>query len=269
MNTDEPEPTLVNQASAWSPEDYANNAAFVPALGGAALDLLAPQPAELILDLGCGDGVLTRKLIDAGARVIGLDASPEMVEAARSRGVDAFVADAQALDLTAQALRFGQFDAAFSNAALHWMLEPLAVATGVYAVLRPGGRFVGEMGGAGNVAALRQGLREVVIAAGYRLPDEDPQWYPTAEHFTNLYEAAGFADVRAELVERPTPMPNGLVPWVLTFRRGLLDMAGVPEGERLLIAQAVERRLAPKLQRPDGSWFADYIRLRFTMRKPS
>ena len=267
METDPALPTL-NQASAWSPEDYANNAAFVPALGGAALDLLAAQPGELIVDLGCGDGVLTARIVEAGARVIGLDASPDMVEAARRRGVDAFVADAQALDLTQQAFRFGQFDAAFSNAALHWMLEPLAVATGVFAVLRPGGRFVGEMGGAGNVAALRGALREVVKAAGYVLPDDDPQWYPSAEHFTNLYEAAGFVDVRAQLVERPTPMPRGIAPWVLTFRRGLLDMAGVPEEERLPIAQAVERRVADTLQRPDGSWFADYIRLRFTMRKP-
>jgi SAM-dependent methyltransferase len=192
-----------------------------------------------------------------------------MVEAARSRGVDAFVADAQALDLTQQAFRFGQFDAAFSNAALHWMLEPLAVATGVYAVLRPGGRFVGEMGGAGNLATLRQALREVVSAAGYRLPDEDPQWYASALDFVNLYEAAGFTEVRAELIERPTPMPHGIAPWVLTFRRGMLDMAGVPETDRLLIASAVERRVAPKLQRPDGSWFADYVRLRFSMRKPA
>jgi trans-aconitate methyltransferase len=258
----------LNQASRWSPTDYANNAAFVPALGGAAVDLLAPQPGELIVDLGCGDGVLTRKIMEAGARVIGLDASPEMVEAARARGVDAFVADAQALDLTAQAFRFGQFDGAFSNAALHWMLEPLAVATGVYAVLRPGGRFVGEMGGAGNLAAMRQALREVVTAAGYALPSADPQWYATALDFVHLYEAAGFTDVRAELIERPTPLPHGVVPWVLTFRRGMLQMAGVPEADHHLIAGAVERRLAPKLQRPDGSWFADYVRLRFSMRKP-
>ena len=268
MNTDEPEPTLVNQASRWSPTDYANNAAFVPALGGAALDLLAAQPGELIVDLGCGDGVLTRRIMEVGARVIGLDASPDMVEAARSRGIDAFVADAQALDLTQQAFRFGQFDAAFSNAALHWMLEPLAVATGVYAVLRPGGRFVGEMGGAGNLAAIRQALRDVLTAAGYALPDEDPQWYASALDFVSLYEAAGFTEVRAELIQRPTPLPNGIVPWVLTFRRGMLDMAGVPEAERSLVASAVERRLAPTLQRPDGSWFADYVRLRFSMRKP-
>ena len=93
----------VNSASRWSPGDYAANAAFVPALGAAALDLLAPQPGELILDVGCGDGTLTQKILASGARVIGLDASEEMVEAARAKGVDAFVADAQALGLEGQA----------------------------------------------------------------------------------------------------------------------------------------------------------------------
>ncbi|HEY0084399.1 MAG TPA: class I SAM-dependent methyltransferase, partial [Allosphingosinicella sp.] len=167
----------LNPSSRWSPSDYASNAAFVPALGSAALELLNPQPGEFVVDLGCGDGVLTKRIMDAGARVIGLDASQEMVEAARSRGVDAFVADAQALDLQGQAARFGQFDAAFSNAALHWMLDPDAVAAGVFGLLKPGGRFVGEMGGEGNIAALRAGIRAELTERGYAVPAEDPQWY--------------------------------------------------------------------------------------------
>lgn len=266
--TSEREPSLVNQASRWSPADYASNAAFVPALGGAALDLLAPKAGELILDLGCGDGVLTRRIMDAGARVIGLDASPEMVEAARARGVDAFVADAQALDLSEQAQRFGQFDAAFSNAALHWMLDQCAVATGLLPLLRPGGRFVGEMGGAGNLAALRRGIREVLSARGYAVPAEDPQWYPSVEEFTRLYESAGFLDVQATLIPRPTPLPNGVAAWVRTFRAGWLEVAGVPEAEREAVALAVETHLAPALRDAGGAWTADYVRLRFTMRKP-
>ena len=148
---------MANVTSRWSVADYAQNAAFVPALGPAALQLLAVQPGELILDLGCGDGALTAQIAEAGARVIGLDASEEMVEAARARGVDAFVADAEALGLDEQAARFGQFDAVFSNAALHWMLDPDAVASGIFAMLKPGGRFAGEMGGAGNLAAFAPG----------------------------------------------------------------------------------------------------------------
>ena len=251
-----------NAASKWSPKDYATNAAFVPALGAPVLALLDPRPGERILDLGCGDGVLTEKIVAAGAAVVGVDASADMIEAAKERGLDARVMDGQALTFDSA------FDAVFSNAALHWMLEPEAVARGVYRALRAGGRFVGEMGGEGNIATLRAGIRAELIERGYTLPADDPQFYASVEEFTRIYEAAGFADIDARIIPRETPLPNGVVSWVLTFRAGWLDVAGVPDGEREDLAHAVERRLAPKLRRSDGSWFADYVRLRFTMRKP-
>ena len=240
----------------------------MPALGGPALEMLDPQPGELILDIGCGDGALTAKIMASGARVIGLDASPDMVEAARARGVDAFVADAQALDLESQGARFGQFDAAFSNAALHWMLDPDAVASGIFSALKPGGRFVGEMGGTGNIATLRGGIREELSARGYELPADDPQWYPGIEEFVRLYACAGFTQIAAQLIARPTPLPSGVAGWVKTFRAGWLDVAQVPQEDRDGVAEAIEQRLQPSLQRPDGSWMADYVRLRFSMRKP-
>ena len=259
----------LNPSSRWSPSDYATNAAFVPALGAAALQLLAAQPGELILDLGCGDGVLTTQIIASGARVIGLDASEAMVEAARARGVDAFVADAEALGLADQHTRFGQFDAAFSNAALHWMLDPDAVASGVFSVLKPGGRFAGEMGGEGNIAALRAGIRSELEERGYPVPAEDPQWYPGCQEFVRLYACAGFTEIQARLIPRPTPLPGGVAAWVKTFRAGWLDVAMVPQWERDDVAAGVEARLRPALQQPDGTWVADYVRLRFTMRKPA
>ena len=259
---------MVNVTSRWSAADYARNAAFVPQLGEAALQLLAPQPGELILDIGCGDGVLTARVLEAGARVIGLDSSEEMVEAARGRGIDAFLADAETLELEKQVERFGRFDAVFSNAALHWMTDADAVATGIFAMLKEGGRFVGEMGGAGNLVLLRTGIREELAERGYPLPPEDPQWYPSVEEFTRLYTTAGFTDIHAMRIDRPTDLPAGIAGWVRTFRTGWLDVAMVPEWERDDIAAAVERRLAPDLRKPDGSYFADYVRLRFTMRKP-
>jgi SAM-dependent methyltransferase len=221
----------------------------------------------LILDIGCGDGTLTQQIAAAGAKAIGLDASPEMVEVARARGVDAFVADAQALDLEAQVSRFGRFDAAFSNAALHWMLDPAAVARGVFALLRPGGRFVGEMGGEGNVTILRRGIREELTERGYPVPPADPQWYASPAAFRHVYLDTGFEDIEANLIERPTPLPTGISGWVKTFRTGWMDVAGVAAEDREEIAQAVERRLAPELQNDDGSFYADYVRLRFTMTK--
>ena len=259
---------MVNAASRWSPADFAQNATFVPELGAAALQMLDVQPGELILDIGCGDGALTERIAAAGARVIGIDASPEMVEAARGRGVDAFVADAESLDLENQAGRFGQFDAAFSNAALHWMLDPDSVAGGVFSVLRDGGRFVGEMGGEGNLAVLRRGIRDELGERGYPVPEADPQWYPGVEEFVRLYGCAGFIQIQAHLIDRPTVLPTGIRGWVKTFRAGWLDVAEVPEAEHEAFAAAVEQRLAPELLKADGSYHADYVRLRFSMKKP-
>jgi trans-aconitate methyltransferase len=143
----------------WSAERYAETAHFVPALGAPVLELLAPSPGERILDLGCGDGVLTEKIVAAGATVIAVDAGPDMVAAARARGIDARVMDGQRLTFS------GEFDAVFSNAALHWMRDQEAVLSAVRRALEPGGRFVAEMGGHNNTAAII-----VALGRGPRAP---------------------------------------------------------------------------------------------------
>ncbi len=251
----------VNTTSRWDAADYAANAAFVPALGAPVVELLAPQRGERILDLGAGDGALTVKLVEAGATVVAVDASPDMVAAAQARGLDAHAVDGQRLT-------FGpEFDAVFSNAALHWMLDPAAVATGVFAALKPGGRFVGEMGGAGNITTLRAALHAELAARGYP-SGSDPQWYAAPDEFIAIYTAAGFTDVVARLIPRPTPLPAGVAGWLHTFRTGFLDSAGVPDDEQADLAAAVERRLEAAFRQPDGTWLADYVRLRFSMRKP-
>ena len=252
----------VNAASRWDPKDYAANAAFVPAMGAPVLALLDPQPGERVLDVGCGDGVLTEKIVEAGAVVVGVDASAEMIATARARGIDAHVVDCQALT-------FGpEYDAAFSNAALHWMLDKAAVAQGVFRAIKPGGRFVGEMGGEGNVASIWAAVRAELAARGRPVRQQDTHWYPSVEDFTAIYEAAGFTDIDAHLIPRPTPLPTGVAGWVKTFRSGLMDADNIPADEQASIGQAVEARLVDQLQQPDGAWIADYVRLRFSMRKP-
>lgn len=251
----------VHPASRWSPADYAACAGFVPRLGLPLVDRLAPRPGERVLDVGCGDGVLSAALVAAGAVVTGVDGSAEMVAAARARGIDARVGDAQAMD-------FGpEFDAAFSNAALHWMPDAGGVARGVFAALRPGGRFVGEMGGAGNVATIWAAVRAELVARG-RPPTGETHWYPSVAAFTAIYAGAGFTAIEAELVPRPTPLPSGVTGWIRTFRAGLLDPA-IPEPEQEAIAAGAERRCEGLLRDPDGGWTADYVRLRFSMRKPA
>jgi SAM-dependent methyltransferase len=227
----------------------------VAELGEAALDLLDPKPGERILDIGCGDGALTHKIAERGADVVGVDNSPELVAAARAIGLDVW--EMSATDMTFDA----EFDAAFSNAALHWIIDKDRVAGAAYRALKPGARYAGEMGGDGNLARLRETLDAELVARGYPPPLESSNWYPSVEDFAAVYEAAGFSELDARLIERPTPMPNGIGQWVTTFRRGWLDRAGVPEGERGEIGEAVAASI--------GSNNADYVRLRFIMRKPS
>ncbi len=241
--------------SQWDADDYARIGGFVPALGQAALDLLDPQPGEAILDVGCGDGTLTQKILDSGASVVGIDNSLSMIGAARSRGLDARLMDAAQLKYSEA------FDAVFSNATLHWVLDKERAARAIWFALKPGGRFAGEMGGEGNLAKLRLALDDELVARGYGPPTYAANWYPGVEEFVALYESVGFKDLDARLVERPTQLDHGVAAWVLTFRAGWLDRAGVPPQERQAIADAVAARVA--------STIADYVRLRFIMRKSS
>ena len=248
--------------SYWNAADYARVGSFVPELGVAALDLLDPLPGEHILDVGCGDGVLTRRIVERGATVVGIDSSVDMIDAAKAAGLDAHLLDASKMRFEAE------FDAAFSNAALQWMPDKHAVAAAIFRALNPGARFAGEMGGEGNIATLRGGIREELMARGYPVPAEDPQWYASADEFRFVYAAAGFTNIGAQIIPRETELASGVAEWVKTFRAGWLDAAQVPEADRDEVAAAIERRLEPKLRRADGSWFADYVRLRFIMRRP-
>jgi SAM-dependent methyltransferase len=245
---------LVTSTSQWDAADYARVGGFVPALGQAALDLLDPQPGEHILDVGCGDGTLTIKIKEAGADVVGIDNSLSMIGAARAKGLDARLMDAAALKFVEA------FDAAFSNATLHWVIEKHRAARAIWFALKADGRFAGEMGGEGNLARLREALDDVLVVRGYGPPTYAANWYPSVDEFVELYESVGFRDIDARLIERPTPLDHGVAAWVTTFRRGWLDRAGVPDEERASIAAEVADRV--------GSNIADYVRLRFMMRKP-
>ena len=241
--------------SKWDAADYARVGGFVAELGVAALDLLDPKPGERILDVGCGEGTLSRKIIERGATVLGVDSSPEMIAAARVKGVDA-------LQLPAEDMQFfAEFDAAFSNATLHWVLQKEQAARAIFRALKGGGRFAGEMGGEGNLKMIREALDEELIIRGYVPPVESSNWYASPDEFAAVYEAAGFRQIDARLIERPTPIEHGVAEWVTTFRRGWLDRAQVPDNERAEIGAAVADRV--------GSNVADYVRLRFIMRKPA
>jgi trans-aconitate methyltransferase len=249
-----------NATQEWKADRYAEHAHFVPTLGQAVLDLLNPQAAEHILDLGCGDGVLSEKIKAAGATVLGVDASADMIAAAKHRGIDARVMDGFNLAFSAE------FDAVFSNAALHWMKrDPEAVIAGVRRALKPGGRFAGEMGGHGNVAAITVAMFAVLERRGVaNAATNSPWYYPTVDDYRSKLEHAGFVVEYIELIPRPTALPTDMGGWLKTFAMPLIRL--LPAADQGATLDEVVELLRPALCDEKGRWTADYMRLRFLAR---
>lgn len=240
----------------WNPGLYDASHSFVWKLAAALLELLEPKPGERILDLGCGTGHLTAQIAAAGAEVVGLDNSPQMVDQARRSfpTIRFEVADARMFAVA------GQFDAVFSNAVLHWVKEPAAAISRIRAALKPGGRFVAEFGGKGNTRQMVAALQRQAAAFGIH-DYEIPWYYPSIPEYTALLEEHGFEVTFATLFERPTPLEGeaGLRKWFEMFCGNLLDR--VKPGEREPFLAALEADLRPALYR-DETWLADYRRLR-------
>ena len=237
----------------WTSDTYRTNAAYVPALGAAVLELLTPKTGERILDLGCGEGSLTERIAAAGAAVVGVDTSEEMVADARARGLDARLIDMQRLPFDRE------FDAVFSNAALHWVRDHDAMLAGVHRALKPGGRFVAEFGGHGNIAAIQIAIRSVL--AQHRWETNIRRVYATPEEYSARLHAHGFIVQAIDLIPRPTPLPTGIRGWLQTFERATLDR--IPADRRELFIQEVEDLLREEVCDSHGNWTAHYVRLRF------
>ena len=245
-------------AQTWDAADYAANARFVSDLGQPVLDLLAPRAGERILDVGCGDGALTQRLVQAGAKVVGVDPAPDFVAAAAARGIDVRLIDAQALPFERE------FDAVFTNAVLHWIPDLDAALRGIHRALKAGGRFVGECGGHGNVAAVSTALQAVARRHGVRA--QLPWRYPTPDDFTARLISAGFRPVSVELIPRPTPLASGMAAWLRTFAGPIFEQ--LPASVRDSALDETVELLRWSLCDEQNRWTADYVRLRFAARLP-
>nr|WP_322876662.1 methyltransferase domain-containing protein [Pseudocalidococcus azoricus] len=245
---------------AWNSQTYAQNARFVSDLGLPVVAWLGPKAGERVLDLGCGDGVLTAKLQALGCEVVGVDSSPDLIATARAMGVAVHLLDAQALNFQAE------FDAVFSNAALHWMQKPDQVIAGVWQALKPGGRFVGEFGGHGNIATIQTALNRTLEKRGANPAAINPWYFPTVEEYQARLVAIGFTVNQIVLIPRPTQLPTDMRAWLTTFAQPYLGLITPPERNTFL--EEVITDVKPILCDVFGQWSADYVRLRFAASKP-
>ena len=239
----------------WDADEYSEHASFVPELGVAVLDLLNPKEGERILDLGCGDGSLSLKIQSHGADVLGIDSSPEMIASAKSKGINAQV-------LAAESISFKEdFDAVFSNAALHWIKDYERVIGNIFKSLKKGGRFIGEFGGHGNIQTIANAIEECFK----RHPDfgtyEYPWFFPSDEMYKEALESVGFEVSYIELIQRPTPLESGITEWLKIFA----DFAifELSEEQKYLFFNDVEKQVRHSLYSEKQGWHADYVRLRF------
>jgi trans-aconitate methyltransferase len=249
-------------SQAWDPALYARHG-YVHRMAGSLVELLEPKAGERVLDVGCGTGELTRAIALAGARVVGVDASASMIEAARRSFPEL---DLRVMD--AREMRFEEpFDAVFSNATLHWVRPPEKAAARIFAALRPGGRLVAEFGAEGNVRGVLMAAEAAGRDAGVELGDIlHANYFPSAGAYAELLRRVGFTDVGTYEVDRPTPLegPEGLRAWVRMFRPAALER--VPDVDAFF--QRMEDLARPFLYVKDA-WHADYRRLRVRAIRPS
>jgi trans-aconitate methyltransferase len=253
----------VAERAKWDAGLYDDKHSFVWKLAAGVLELLDAKPGERILDLGCGTGHLTAKIAEAGAHVVGVDRSLEMIRQAKEKypSLRFEVMDAREILLD------GTFDAVFSNATLHWIKEPERVIAGIKKALRPGGRFVAEFGGRGNTGELLKAIQQAWVKLGLAGPAPHPWYYPSIAEYSGLLEQHGFEVTNAMLFYRPTPLDDGergLRNWLEMF--GSVFVEGLPESTREHLLAEIERELQPKLFQ-DHHWVMDYRRLRVVAKR--
>jgi len=252
----------VAQGTQWNAGLYDDKHSFVWKMAAGLVDLLEAQPGQRILDLGCGTGQLTGKIAETGAQVVGVDKSPEMIRQAREA-----YPKLRFEVMDAREIFFAEpFDAVFSNATLHWIKEPEKVIAGIAKVLKPGGRFVAEFGGKGNVEELMAATERAWHKLGMGAAPK-PWYYPSLAEYAGLLEEHGLETTYATLFDRPTPLEDGafgLHNWLQMFGGVFLNQLSAEERERALAA--IEREARRALFH-DDHWVMDYRRLRVVARR--
>ena len=247
----------------WDADKYSKNFSFVHRYGNDVAELIDCKPGGTIVDLGCGNGALTNIIKNKGYKVIGIDASDELLDLARRNypDIDFVQADATSFSLKQPA------DVVFSNAVFHWIdkeKQPLMLDC-VNRALKENGQFVFEFGGQGNNALIHGALENAFNKYGYSY--KFPFYFPSIGEYASMLERAGFLVKYAVLFERPTELTGerGLKDWINMFVKRPFEDAEITNKREEIIDAAVES-LKKDLYR-NGKWYADYVRIRMTAYK--
>ncbi|KAL4985883.1 S-adenosyl-L-methionine-dependent methyltransferase [Aspergillus falconensis] len=267
--------TLIEQKDHWSSEAYSTSASFVPKLTQTLLQYLDPQPTDKVLDIGCGDGKFTELFLPHVSKVLGVDSSPAMIEAAK-KDYGGEKAEFRVLDCCfleqAGDVADGSWDKVVSNAALHWILRNrstrLSTLKGIHASLKKGGAFVFEMGGHGNIAEIQAAMQYALLRQGISIEkarEVYPWFFPSVAWMTTTLESIGFNVVKMETEYRPTKLTSdvngGLAGWVKLMGAASLDIWEAEKREEAV--REVCEVLEPVVTREeDGSQWLGYVRLR-------
>ncbi|MCU0427789.1 MAG: methyltransferase domain-containing protein [Candidatus Kapabacteria bacterium] len=251
----------------WNTSLYDKQHSFVFEYGKDVIALLRPQAGGRILDLGCGTAHLTKQIASGGAFVVGLDASHDMIQDAQRLYPELKFVEASAAMFTLQEIDEKEpFDAVFSNATLHWIPDAEGVISSVHAALKSGGRFVAEFGGKGNVALIRKAAREALFEIlGQDIPDKF--YFPSPAEYATLLERHGFRVEAMWHFDRPTPLEgtDGAANWLRMF--GGAVFVGIAPDVREQATVRAQELLCSTVLHSNGSWTADYVRLRLVARK--
>ena len=257
-------PDRLDSSAAWDAAKYDSCGTFVWEHGAGLVETLAPRSGERVLDVGCGTGHLTAKIAATGADVLGIDASGSMVRQARTNYPNLRFEVLDALEMRLEPL----FDAVFSNAVLHWITEPYVAASNIFGALRPGGRFVAELGGKGNIRAIIAAVHRARRKIGAPAIERMPWYFPDADEYSTLLGRLGFTVTHARLFSRPTELGEGqgvMTAWLRMFAEPLL--ADLTEPQRGSVCAVAEDHLQATMLH-DGAWVADYVRLRVVAERP-